>query len=489
MHPRLVLPFVGFVACSSGETLRLTGSSGGPPTVSPGAPAPAPKLDAPFYWHLKPVDGRASAMGSQGTNTRAEVRLGTRDFRLDAAIEGQSLVLYRFETASRAETFRKTLDIGQLGRGMREPVVAYIPDGDRVLVGLVTEDGRAFVVPLSAATGEAAGAILPLPADLPVDGLQLRQNAEGERLHVHLRHPTGDSGGTVIVIAAGDLRIEGAAKAPRGSVLTRWEEPPPPVSEPALEMRGGEKIRVSWQGENLAVERVGSTTWRSVFEKNQFRMEMSTLHEAHGRVLLTQHHPMASVAIARAFDGATGKELWAIRPTGIGPVVHSAYQNEVRSSIDGPYLKVFGNESGGAYACTILIETGREAACVVGFEPPHAPGGTPAVAPLPSGPLGPQVSSLACIPKKSPKLAINLDAADDKQIKGRATVPSSSCKPKIGGGIAGERIQIEAFDGSDRPAGPSCSCSFTFTQERRPESKVVELSVRGRAGVERVELR
>ena len=67
--------------------------------------------------------------------------------------------------------------------------------------------------------------------------------------------------------------------------------------------------------------------------------------------------------------------------------------------------------------------------------------------------------------------------------------PSASCKPKIGGGIAGERVELDLYDLSDSPGTPACECTADYKTATNKDSKVVIARVRGAAEVGRVVLK
>jgi hypothetical protein len=261
-------------------------------------------------------------------------------------------------------------------------------------------------------------------------------------------------------------------------------------------------IEVVWDDAELVVRKSGgwSTT---VVPDDRFRMQHVTLHAGNGRVYLTLHHAIAAGSAAYAFDATTGKQLWMRHITGIGPVAHSAYFNRLSAFLDGDQLVVQGVEAGGNYICTVNTADGAELGCVdhlaatALFQPADP---KVRVTPLPpEQPLGPQVSKLSCVKSASPKssLAAKPSTGMSKAkkpkpltwVEGTVVFPSASCKPKIGGGIAGERIELDLYDLTDKPGAPVCECTADYRTATNKDSKVVIARVRGAAEVGRVDLK
>jgi hypothetical protein len=249
-----------------------------------------------------------------------------------------------------------------------------------------------------------------------------------------------------------------------------------------------------WDEAGLFVNRRGPRGWgHAVVEDDRFRMETITLHVAGDRVVGTTHNEGATGTAAFGLDAATGAVRWQRGLTGLGPIAHSGYQNRVASRIDGDLLVVHGVESGGAFICTVAIADGREVACVdqlpasaiIAPAPPTAM--VPALPPL--QPIGPQVRSLRCKPSKAPGTALAFKAGHGTSagkrgkpitwITGTLTTPSATCKPRLGGGIAGDRVELEVYDGGDTPGAPRCECEIAFQTATNRDSKVVTASVRG----------
>jgi hypothetical protein len=63
-----------------------------------------------------------------------------------------------------------------------------------------------------------------------------------------------------------------------------------------------------------------------------------------GRVFVAWYLRAASSCQLAAFDGASGKRLWAVGLEGVGPIGHSAYSNRVQLRIIDGHPTVFGNE-------------------------------------------------------------------------------------------------------------------------------------------------
>jgi hypothetical protein len=60
-----------------------------------------------------------------------------------------------------------------------------------------------------------------------------------------------------------------------------------------------------------------------------------------------------------AYDLANRKELWKTRVQGIGPIAHTAYDNQVALELVGDALKVLGNELAGQYVEFVDLKTGK----------------------------------------------------------------------------------------------------------------------------------
>jgi len=60
--------------------------------------------------------------------------------------------------------------------------------------------------------------------------------------------------------------------------------------------------------------------------------------------------------------------------------------------------------------------------------------------------------------------------AKDKMITGTITTPSTTCKPKLFGGIAGDRIELTVHEVGGTS---SCECTLAFMQETNKDSKTV----------------
>ena len=241
-----------------------------------------------------------------------------------------------------------------------------------------------------------------------------------------------------------------------------------PSATPADGAATDKAASIAWENEALVLH-VGKQTAKLV-EEDRFRMQLVTMHVTGDKVLVTLHHSAASGTVAFAFDLKTGARLWAIDVTGIGPVVHSAYYNKVSAKLDGDFLVVQGVEAGGAYVCTIGTD-GVERACVDGitgtavFDPP-APKVVMKAVPHK---IGPTTKSMKCKKTASPKSALAVKVRA-KSIVGTITSPSSTCKPKLFGGIAGDRIELQVFETGGTS---SCECTFAFEQETNKDSKTV----------------
>jgi hypothetical protein len=76
-------------------------------------------------------------------------------------------------------------------------------------------------------------------------------------------------------------------------------------------------------------------------------------------LVFARYHFSASGATIVAVDLPTGKELWATRLEGLGPIQHSAYRNLLNLDAQSDVVTVFGNESQGRYVEILDAKTGK----------------------------------------------------------------------------------------------------------------------------------
>lgn len=77
------------------------------------------------------------------------------------------------------------------------------------------------------------------------------------------------------------------------------------------------------------------------------------------RLYVARYHPGASGCGVRAYDLTSGAELWWRGLYGVGPVTHSAYQNDVQARLEGERLVVFGWESANRYVEMLRARDGE----------------------------------------------------------------------------------------------------------------------------------
>jgi hypothetical protein len=290
-----------------------------------------------------------------------------------------------------------------------------------------------------------------------------------------------DGSGRVIALDPAGTPI-GARAVPARMIRTKMDPAATSADGEASISVNGSKLAARWDGADLVIKH---PKWsHKLVDGDRFRMQALTLHATADRVLITLHHGASSGAAVFALDAATGAEVWKRGVTGIGPIAHSGYYSRVASLVTGDVFAVQGYEAGGAYVCTLATKDGSEHACVdhLGRADVIDPGPIlhPPTSKLPPAPpIGPQTKGPTCTRLGTPSSGITVKRAGAQTISGVVTTPSASCKPRLGGGIAGDRIQIEVYDGGDQPGPAACTCTFTFTQAIRPESKVVIARVRG----------
>lgn len=434
---------------------------------------PLPRADVTFRWAATPIDCQHSLEGRSNTSRCYGNDANKTFIVVGYAPTGPSdshIQVMRYEgvTASAPQRWTAVLE---LGAHPGDPIVAV---RESVVAVAAISDGAVHLALLSTSDGKAIGAPR-LIIERDAARVQVVANDVVIQLHVLMR----DGSGRVVVLDQTGKPI--AARDVTARMLrVKMDPAASPADAEASVTLGGAKVAAAWDGGDLVVKH---PRWTSkLVEADQFRMQALTLHATADRVIATLHHGASSGALAIALD-AKGSVAWKRTVTGIGPVVHSAYYNRVASRLDGDLFVVQGYEAGGTYVCTLSIADGVEHACVDHLPAnavvdPGAPRHTPKSR-LPAQPIGPQMSGLSCTRLGNPGADLTVKRTKPDAIRGQITTPSATCKPKLYGGITGDRIELEVYDGGDKPGAPACTCTFQFTQAIRPESKTVIARVRG----------
>ncbi len=410
----------------------------------------APAHAQTFRWAAGKLDC-GYGLEMRGTSAQCRGREQATSF-LVVAYPGTRTLVIRYDGDTTKAPQRWTADLAA-------PAPVVIVHGATIVIGSVA-GGTAHLQTLDAATGKPRAA-----GDVATGVTAIQLESQGATLRVHARTP--DGGGQLIDIDPATLKPTATRAIAAAAIRTTHD----PHAAPANgEGRAG-GVRVAWDQAALVLH--AGTHTEKLVDDDRFRMQLVTLQTAGDRVLVTLHHPAASGANAFAFDIKTGARLWATHVTGIGSVAHSAYSNQVSALVAGDLLVVQGVEAGGAYACTIAIADGQERACVdhltgtAVFVPP-----APAVVakPIPHK-VGPTTTAVRCKRSRSPRQALALKSWTSGPLAGTITTPSTSCKPKLFGGIVGDRIELVVHETASGPA--VCECTIGFSQETNGDSRMV----------------
>ncbi|MCW5805100.1 MAG: PQQ-binding-like beta-propeller repeat protein [Deltaproteobacteria bacterium] len=449
--------------------------------------APASAADPTFRLSAGPLPCNAGWDARSNGNKCAQ-----RDFLVVAypptsADPTMSVTRYNGDHAGAPPAWTRRLDMAGdpvTVLAAKSAIVATVGKDTVELAALDAADGK-VLARRSVPSAGAARVLLEAPRD---------SARAGTYLHVL----AADGRGWTVTIDPATLALSAPRDIPARAIRTAMDRTAMPADGAA---KAG-AFEAGWDDADLVVRRAGGWTTVVVADE-RFRLQHVTLHAGNGRVYLTTHHAIASGAVAYAFDATTGKELWRRHLTGIGPVAHSKYYNKLSSFLDGDILVVQGVEAAGNYICTVSAADGAELACVdhlpasAVFDPPPAKVDT---SPLPpEQPIGPTVSKQACVKSSAPRTSFaavpGTGTTTGKRpkpitwIEGTLVFPSASCKPNLGGGIAGERVTLEVYDLSDRPGAPVCECTFEYRTATNKDSKVVSARVRGGVEIGKLDLR
>jgi hypothetical protein len=366
---------------------------------------------------------------------------------------------YAGNAVTAAVAWERMVDLGKVGEPVvvadtRVTVVAGVAGGAAMLAILATADGAVVDAPRAIVDKDAVHLQLARTGATTIAYVLMK---DGSAQTVAINAGTSTSG-----IPARYVRMTMSAKATAGDG----------------EATAG-AFKAAWDGEDLVV-RGGGLPATKLVEGDRFRMHQVTLHASKKRAVATVNHSNAAGSQV-IIVGAAG--VVRIPLVGLGPTVHSGYANRVTAFVDGDDLVVQGIESAGTYICTVSLVTDRQRACVTHLPKTAVviPGpATKLPKPLPpSQPIGPQSAGPVCIRLGNPDQNFTIKRVNKDTISGTVVALSATCKPKLGGGIVGDRIEIEVWDGGDKPGAPACTCTFQFRQAIRPESKTAIAKVRG----------
>lgn len=424
--------------------------------------AEAAPIDLVFRWAVEPLECR-NGMETRSSRNRCLASDAKQPFLVVAysatTSDPVSVIRYNGDDVRAPQKWVQSVDLGKLA----DPVVVVDPS-TTTIAGVV--DGAVVYATLASADGKS----LTKPTTLVATGaarIQLARVGAITMVYVLMK----DGSGRVVGI---DAKGTPARSIPARAIRTRMTRG---VSADGDAKAGA--YRAEWDGPALVVRHAGTSV--NLVDDDRFRMHQVTLHLAKDRAIATVHHGMAagSQAVAVGVSGI----LWKRGLTGIGPVVHSGYTNRLSAFVDGDLLVVQGVESGGAYICTVAIADGSEFACVdhlpaIAVAAPTAPKRLPKALP-PSQPIGPQTAGPNCARLGNPDKNFTIKRVDANTVSGTIVTPSATCKPKLGGGIVGDRIELEVWDGGDKPGPAACTCVFQYRQAVKPESKTAIARVRG----------
>lgn len=74
---------------------------------------------------------------------------------------------------------------------------------------------------------------------------------------------------------------------------------------------------------------------------------------------VSEFHPIATGCSVSAYSVSTGKQLWKKQLTGLGPIAHSKYRNQVNIETDGTAVTIWGKEAGSRYVEILDGKTGK----------------------------------------------------------------------------------------------------------------------------------
>lgn len=467
----IVLALVTLVSCSDAKDARAP---------DPGARAwQPPAVAIPFRWSEVPLACQTSFVVRAGSD-RCAASEGTDVVARPAGTAAKPTIEVEGHRRAKGTPWKIAVDVRQ---AVKAPVVAVIPAADVAVVAAATpEDVELLMVELRDGKLRGRGRI-------PVRGvtaIQLERRAPIDQLRVYMLHPQGGATAIADVITGS---IVGISYMPTGALRNRMEPGATPADGEARVEDGGDVVWAGWDGDDLVVRATanGATAprWQAVLAHSggPFRSELVTLHVVAGTVVGTLHHPSASWTQGFAFALADGDPLWRETVTGVGPVAHSAYVNRVASRVDGGDLVVYGVESAGSYVCSLDHARGLEHACFDldpgGVIDPGPPAHLPPPKEAKPRPLGPTATSVRCTAKADPATRLSVRRSSAVDLTGMITAPSESCKPELGGGIAGDRIELMLRDPGP-PMSKRCECQINFRQDYRPESKTIIVSVDGK---------
>ncbi len=387
-------------------------------------------------------------------------------------------VVRRDGTHARApQRWSRTVD---LGTPAGAPVIAV---NDEVVVVAAVGGGAVHVATASASDGRVGPPQRVLDRDAAQVQLAILRGG-AIRVYVLLR---SGQGRVIAVDAAGKPTL--VREVPAHAIQYSMDRAARPADGEASVMLGRDKVVARWDDANLVVTHPRWT--RDLVTGDRSRQVAVTMHAAGDRVVATLSTSGSSGVSAVALDGRTGAELWRRDVTGIGPVVSTLpYTARVAARVRGDLLVVQGIIAGTAVVCTLAVSDGAELACVDQLLRTAVVDPGPVVhvpKPLPTDPprpIGPQTTAPTCTPSRSPvapSLVVKRVALTT--IGGTIVVASATCSPKLGGGIVGDRIELDIWDGVARPAPSPCTCTFRFEQEIRAESRLVIGRVRDGATI------
>jgi outer membrane protein assembly factor BamB len=328
------------------------------PTPPPAEPPDVPTAERPFRWYVEASDRDTASFGDGALHDHtAQHIVGDERRYVARRVDGDVEVVRenRQENEPAVEpAWTKRFELEATG----EPVIGSTM-GSPLYVAVPAEAGYGI-----AAIDAESGDVLWQRAHVLA--------ADGE---VGLQLDFGDGEITVYIRGAHDaLHV---LDAEDGSLVSRARfgteirapgpnAPPEAIAGTARGGRGGpdEAYRVRRHGDGLALERTGSTSWRTPLVPAQVFDDHLVIVEAGGRLVAISYCANASGAYAFGFDPATGAIAWTSSVGSIGNIGHSRYSNDVSALARGDRLVVYGNESGGSYVGVVDAREGR----LVGWE-------------------------------------------------------------------------------------------------------------------------
>jgi hypothetical protein len=306
----------------------------------------------PFRWYESaPADGVPSLFGAVGAASRLDDHVvgDERVFRVDRS---GTLASRRPDGTSLWE-----VDLGHAFAS--SPVLAgYLPregpgDARSIVIGGLVVGGWSIELRGALDGAQRWGTVGA------ATGQDLQIGVEGDLLAIHLREEERDR---VLVLQLRDgLPL---ANRPLHPDATRASRTPPTTATLATRQPpAGDRLRCVGREPSTCTLTHGGVAL--AWESHEYATcRTLAVVEEGDDVVIAELCGAASGVTVHGFARATGERRWSTHPYGIGAIGHSRWSNEVRLALEGPYVRVWGDESSLTYVSTLDRASGRELATI-----------------------------------------------------------------------------------------------------------------------------